>query len=79
MTPVTAVGLANNCAMGPSIILICEKIIYRGSNMSAHVLLNLLNKLSILSFLRNEYNKFNNTGLRSTNARFFLSHDIKIT
>ena len=44
----------------------------RGSNMSAHVLLNLLNKLrksdkmrglpSILLFFRNEFNKFNNTG-----------------
>ena len=45
---------------------------YRGSYMSAHVLLNLLNELgksdkmqglrSILSFFRNEFNKFNNTG-----------------
>ena len=43
--------------------------INRGSNMSAHVLLNLLNELgktdkmrglpSILSLFRNEYNKFN--------------------
>ena len=42
--------------------------------MSAHVLLNLLNQLgkrdkmrglpSILSFFRNEFNKFNNTGTR---------------
>ena len=46
--------------------------IYRGSYMSVHVLLNLLNKLgkrdkmwglpSILSLFRNEFNKFNNTG-----------------
>ena len=45
--------------------------VYRGSNMSAHVLLNLLNELgkrdkmrgmpSILSFFRNEFNKFNNS------------------
>ena len=44
---------------------------YRGSYMSAHVLLNLLNELgkrdkmrglpSILSVFRNEFNKFNNT------------------
>ena len=44
---------------------------YRGSYMSAHVLLNLLNELgkrdkmrglpSILSLFRNEFNKFNNT------------------
>ena len=59
--------------------------------MSAHVLLNLLNKLgkkdkmqglpSFLSLFRNEFNKFNNT--RSMNVRFYLSQDhddnIKIT
>ena len=49
--------------------------------MSAHVLLNLLNELrksdkmrglpSILSFFRNEFNKFKN-------VRFYLSYDIKI-
>ena len=35
--------------------------------MSAHVLLNLLNKLrksDILSFFRNEFNKFINTGVQ---------------
>ena len=32
--------------------------------MSAHVLLNLLNKLGKRSFFRNEFNKFNNTGAR---------------
>ena len=47
---------------------------YRGSYMSAHVLLNLLNELgkkdkmrglpSILSLFRNEFNKFNNTRVR---------------
>ena len=47
-------------------------VLYRGSYMNAHVLLNLLNKmgkkdktrglLSILSLFRNEFNKFNNTG-----------------
>ena len=46
--------------------------LYRGSYMSAHVLLNLLNELgkrdkmrglpSILSLFCNEFNKFNNTG-----------------
>ena len=48
-----------------------NELIHRGSYMSAHVLLNLLNKLgkrdkmrglpSILSLFRNEFNKFNNT------------------
>ena len=48
--------------------------VHRGSYMSAHVLLNLLNKLgkrdkmrglpSILSLFRNEFNKFNNAGPR---------------
>ena len=47
------------------------KSLHRGSYLSAHVLLNLLNKLdkrykmrgllSILSLFRNEFNKFNNT------------------
>ena len=46
--------------------------VYRGSYMSAHVLLNLLNDLgkrdkmqglrSSLSLFRNKFNKFNNTG-----------------
>ena len=55
--------------------------------MSDHVLLNLFNKLqerdkmqvlpSILSLFRNKFNKFNN--LMSTNVRFYLSQDIKIT
>ena len=50
--------------------------------MSVHVLLNLLNEfgkrdkmqglLSILSFFRNKFNKFNNT-------RAQISYDIKIT
>ena len=49
--------------------------IYRGSYMSAHVLLNVLNELgkrdkmrglsSILSLFRNELNIFNNTRARS--------------
>ena len=49
-------------------------VTYRGSYMSAHVLLNLLNELgksdkmrglpSILLLFRNEFNKFNNTGAR---------------
>ena len=48
-----------------------SSIRYRGSYMSAHVLLNLLNKLgkrdkmrglpSILSLFRNKFNNFNNT------------------
>ena len=51
--------------------------------MSAHVLLNLLNKFgeqiryealsSILSVFPNEFNKFNNTGAQI--HRFFLSYD----
>ena len=54
--------------------------------MSAHVLLNLLNKLSkrdkmrglpsILSLFLNEFNKFNNTSAR---IRFYLSYDLIIS
>ena len=49
----------------------CQRYLNRGSYMSAHVLLNLLNELgkrdkmrgspSILSLFRNEFYKFNNT------------------
>ena len=51
-----------------------QSVVNRGSYMSAHVLLNLLNELgkrdkmrglpSILSLFRNEFNKFNNTRAR---------------
>ena len=53
--------------------------------MTAHVLLNLLNKFgkrdtirglpSIVSLYGKKLNKFN----KSMNVRFYLSHDIKIT
>ena len=62
-------------------------LIHRGSYMSAHVLLNLINELgkrdkmwslpSILSLFRNEFDKFNNT--RARMLRFYLSYDIKNT
>ena len=61
------------CAM-QLIELRLSYVLYRGSYMSTHVLLNLLNELgkrdkmrglpSILSLFRNEFNKFNNTGAR---------------
>ena len=51
--------------------------------MSAHVLLNLLNELgkrdkmrglpSILSLLRNEFNKFNNTGARMLDSIYHMT------
>ena len=54
--------------------------------MSAHVLLNSLNDLrksnkmlglqSLLSFFHYNFNKLNKT--KSTNVRFYLSHDIKL-
>ena len=59
------------------------KLLYRGSYMSAHVLLNLLNKLgkrdkmrglpSILSFFRNEINKFNNTRARMLHSIYHIT------
>ena len=55
----------------------------RGSYMSAHVSLNLLNKLrksnkmrglsSILSLFRNEFNKFNNTGARMIDSIYHMT------
>ena len=57
--------------------------IHRGSYMSAHVLLNLLNELrkrdkmrglpSILSIFRNEFNKFNNTMARMLDSIYHMA------
>ena len=48
---------------GQNITFKAGKSFNRGSYMSAHVLLNLLNELWKREF-RNEFNKFNNTGVR---------------
>ena len=58
-------------------------LIYRGSYMSAHVLLNLLNELgkrdkmrglpSILSLFRNEFNKFNNAMARMLDSIYHMT------
>ena len=55
----------------------------RGSYMSAHVLLNLINELgkrdkmrglpSILSLFRNEFNKFNNTRARMLDSIYHMT------
>ena len=61
-----------------------EHSIYKGSYMSAHVLLNLLNELgkrdrmrglpNILSFfLRNEFNKFNNKRARMLDSIYHMT------
>ena len=60
---------------------------HRGSSMSAHVLLNLLNKLgkrdkmrgvpSILSFFCNEFNKFKNTGARMLDSIYHMTNTLK--
>ena len=57
--------------------------IHRGSYMSAHVLLNLLHELrksdkmrglpSILSFFRNEVNKFNNIRARMIDSIYHMT------
>ena len=61
--------------------------INRGSCMSAHVLLNLLNELgkrdkmrglpSILSLFRNEFNKFNNTRARMLDSIYHMTNTLK--
>ena len=60
-----------------------EHKLNRGSYMSAHVLLNLLNELgkrdkmrglpSILSLFRNEFNKFNNTRARMLDSIYRMT------
>ena len=57
--------------------------VYRGSYMSAHVLLNLLHELgkrdkmrglpSILYLFRNEFNKFNNTRARMLDSIYHMT------
>ena len=57
-------------------------ILNKGSYMSAHVLLNLLNELgkrdkmrglpSILSLFRNKFNKFNNTRARMLDSIYHM-------
>ena len=61
--------------------------VYRGSYMSAHVLLNLLNELgkrdkmrglpSILSLFRNEFNKFNKTRARMLDSIYHMTNTLK--
>ena len=63
------------------------KCLYRGSYMSAHVLLNLLNELgkrekmrglpSILSLFCNEFNKFNNTRARMLDSIYHMTNSLK--
>ena len=60
---------------------------HRGSYMSAHVLLNLLNELgkrdkmrgllSILSLFHNEFNKFNNTRVRMLDSIYHMTNTLK--
>ena len=59
-------------------------VLNRGSYMSAHVLLNLLNELgktdkmrglpSILFLFRNEFNKFNNTRARVLDSIYHMTN-----
>ena len=61
---------------------------YRGSCMSAHVLLILLNELgkrdkmrglpSILSLFRNEFNKFNNTRARMLDSIYHMTNTLNL-
>ena len=72
--------------VAPSVFKFPRKI-HRGSYMSAHVLLNLLNELgkrdkmrglpSILSLFRNEFNKFNNTRARMLDSIYHMTNSLK--
>ena len=63
-----------------------KETLNRGSYMSAHVLLNLLNELgkrdkmrglpSILSLFCNEFNKFNSTRARMLDSIYHMTPDI---
>ena len=48
----------------------------RGSYMSAHVLMNLLNELRKRDF-RNKFNKFNNTRARMLDSIYYMTNTLK--
>ena len=66
-----------------NLVCCCICTIYRGSYISAHVSLNLLNELgksdtmrclpSILLLFRNEFNKFNNTRARVLDSVYHMT------
>ena len=68
-------------------VYIDHAVINRGSYMSAHVLLNLLNELgkrdkmrglpSILSLFCNEFNKFNDTRARMLDSIYHMTNTLK--
>ena len=70
------------------ILLLVNGNVHRGSYMSAHVLLNLLNELrkrdkmrglpSILSLFRNEFNKFNNTRARMLDSIYHMTRVVNL-
>ena len=69
---------------GSVAVPLCD--VHRGSYMSAHVLLNLLNELrkrdkmrglpSILFLFRNEFNKFNNTRARMLDSIYHMTNTL---
>ena len=86
------VGVCSHCVymvgvvMGPCYVVWFLVSLHRGSYMSAHVLLNLLNELgksdkmrglsSILSLFRSEFNEFNNTRARMLDSIYHMTPDI---
>ena len=80
-------GLIQYTWDGPLSISRINRLLNRGSYISAHVLLNLLNKLgkrdkmrglpSILSLFRNELNKFNNTRARMLDSIYHMTNTLK--
>ena len=80
-------GLDNDIGSIIPVTVLTTHEVYRGSYMSAHVLLNLLNELgkrdkmrglpSILSLFRNEFNKFNNTRARMLDSIYHMTHTLK--
>ena len=73
--------IRTTCATGATMIR--DRALHRGSFMSAHVLLNVLNELgkrdkmrglpSILSLFRDEFDKFNNTRARMLDSIYHMT------
>ena len=75
-------------ALSVTLNVIMPNVVNRGSYMSAHILLNLLNELekidkmrglpSILFLFRYEFNKLNNTRARMLDSIYHMTNTLKL-
>ena len=81
-------GSVQKYETGAWLLLFFQAVVHRGSYMSAHVLLNLLNELgkkdqmrglsSILSLFCNKFKKFNNTRARMLDSIYHMTNTLNL-